>query len=364
MKYDPNFIAEEKVSHESREQENQEYEKAAEELFDGQVFFVEKGDGHGDSGMCALPGCNKHKDNARDGNRYYSRRHFYLHRFRQGHGGDEWQKAAKCAVALLASEITAAEAKEEENDEGRPLTNTALVIFLFAVLGVFCSSWMLRDVMHLLIQRLKSFYFLFANEGILVNDNPRPVETSHGDLRPMDVVEERDDGLRLDHAVSDRWMSLYEEVRMEPGQAKWRWTNEVLWTPAVTAQMRGHILQHVLPAVRREEYLKLTLQVSCATTSDKEIRQWHRFLNSHFNFLMELHLDAREKEKVIRELREREGGNEHGDPHQAERLRFLEGQRCDRQQQTRSSHSHRTNEMVTTMHEGAWRFVSCYEDRL
>ena len=144
----------------------------------------------------------------------------------------------------------------------------------------------------------------------------------------MEIVEEREDGPSLDQGVSDRWMALYEEVRMEPGQAKWRWTNEVLWTPAVSAQMRGHVLQHVPFAVRREEYLKLTLQASCATTSDEEIKQWHRFLNAHFNLLMELHLDAREKEKKLREERLEGLRSQDADPHHPDlpRSLFLEAQ--------------------------------------
>lgn len=100
MKYDPNFIAAKKVSQESREKENMEYEKAAEELFDGQVFFTDKAEMKEAQGLCALPGCAKQRDDRFEGNKYCSRRHFYLHRFRRGHHGDEWQKAARCAVAL------------------------------------------------------------------------------------------------------------------------------------------------------------------------------------------------------------------------------------------------------------------------
>ena len=334
-----------------------------------------------EQGLCALPGCNKMKDTSVGGNKYCSRRHFYLHRFRQGHGGDEWQKAARCAVALLASECTVAEAKEEERPGDHPLTNTALVIFIFALLGLIFSSWMVEDVIFVFIRRLQNWFIMFDNEGMPENDIPMEVETSHGDLTNeavnaaetshggssaddgddrMDVIEERDDGPEL----TERWMTLYEEVRAEPGQSKWRWTNEILWTPAVTAHMRGHVLQHVQPEVCREEFLKLTLRPDCRRTTDNEIRQWHRFLNAHFNLLMELHLDARDRERQLQEARlEQIGMSPPEDPHQLERLRFHEGLRCDRQQQTRTSYSPATNEMVHTMLDGAWRFVSCYEGR-
>ena len=52
------------------------------------------------------------------------------------------------------------------------------------------------------------------------------------------------------------------------------------------------------------------------------------------------------------------------DPHEAERQRFQQGLRRDRQQQTYASYSHVTNEMTHTRTNGAWEHVSCYESRV
>ena len=85
LKYDLNVVAAKKVSAEAKEQEHLEYEKAAEELFDGQVFYVDKSELKEKQKLCMLPGCNKQRDSTTESNCYCSRRHFYSHRFRQGY---------------------------------------------------------------------------------------------------------------------------------------------------------------------------------------------------------------------------------------------------------------------------------------
>ena len=68
-------------------------------------------------GLYLLPGCMKEKD-GNEKHKYCSRRHFYLHQFRQGRKGDEWQKAAKCAMSALAMESIGAEAAEVNLERG------------------------------------------------------------------------------------------------------------------------------------------------------------------------------------------------------------------------------------------------------
>ena len=58
--------------------------------------------------------------------------------------------------------------------------------------------------------------------------------------------------------------------------------------------MRGYVLTHILQEKRGEEYLTLTLKKDCMSTTDAEACQWHRFLNSHFNLIVETHVDVRE----------------------------------------------------------------------
>ena len=67
LKYDPNFVAAKKVSAEAKEKEYLEYEKAAEELFDGQVFYVDKSELKEKQQLCMLPGCNKQRDSSTEG---------------------------------------------------------------------------------------------------------------------------------------------------------------------------------------------------------------------------------------------------------------------------------------------------------
>ena len=64
----------------------------------------------------------------------------------------------------FASEFTAAEAKEDVEPNEKPLTNTALVIFLFAVLGMRMSSWLVKDLVNMFLQRVKNWYLMFAND--------------------------------------------------------------------------------------------------------------------------------------------------------------------------------------------------------
>ena len=379
LKYDPNFVAAKKVSGETKEQENLEYEKAAAELFDGQVFYVDKTELKESRQLCMLPGCQKQRDMSTEGNRYCSRRHFYTHRFRQGGGGDEWQKAAKCALAILASEATVVEATNGTNhdDEGRPLTNTAMVIVLFALVGMICSSQLLKEVLHLLAIKVYRFFHPDDEAEFGYEEEPR-LETSHGEIvnaarhgvREYDIapeseemeVDEEDEPeiVRCGPMAKERWMRLYEEVRAEAGQQNWRWTNEILWTDAVSSQMRGHVLSHVVPEKRREEYLKLVVKKDCMQVSDDEIRQWHRFLNGHFNLIVETHVEVRElRQKKAKELKDQEE-----DPHEVERRKFREGLLRDRQQQTYATYNHVTNEMRHTQRNGAWEHVSCYEGRV
>ena len=111
LRYDPNFVAAEKVTQSERDKENAEYEKAAESLFEGQFLLAKDHDKKERLNLCRLPGCQKEKDKKADSNHYCSRRHFYLHLHRKGQGGDEWRKAATCALAVLAAEsIEGAEA--------------------------------------------------------------------------------------------------------------------------------------------------------------------------------------------------------------------------------------------------------------
>ena len=104
LRHDPHFTAAKKVTHDVKMKEEQEYEKAAEDLFEGQAFMVEDEQEKEKKGLCKLPGCMKEKNREKEGNAYCSRRHYYLHQFRMGNRSDEWRKAATCAITLLAME--------------------------------------------------------------------------------------------------------------------------------------------------------------------------------------------------------------------------------------------------------------------
>ena len=73
-----------------------------------------------------------------------------------------------------------------------------------------------------------------------------------------DNETESDEVLRWNE-VLNRWKRRYDEVQEEDDQAKWRELQANLWTNQVSPQMRGHVIRHCRPDVRREEYLKLTL---------------------------------------------------------------------------------------------------------
>lgn len=159
LRFDPSFVAAKKVPFETRNREEKELEKAAEELFDGQVFQVEGVREKEAQGLCRLAGCKKPGDVSSERHAYCSRRHFYLHQFRKGQSGDEWQKAAVCALTLLAAEnLEMAEAASTNADEDNKFFNTLLVISIFAVIGVFSSVQAVRSVVIFVMDFSKNWY--------------------------------------------------------------------------------------------------------------------------------------------------------------------------------------------------------------
>ena len=73
LRHDPHFTAAKKVTHDVKMKEEQEYEKAAEDLFEGQAFMVEDEQEKEKKGLCKLPGCVKEKNREKEGNAYCSR---------------------------------------------------------------------------------------------------------------------------------------------------------------------------------------------------------------------------------------------------------------------------------------------------
>ena len=59
LKHDPKFTAAKKVTYDDRQKEEQEYERAAEALFDGQAFVAEDIKEKEMKNLCRLPGCMK-----------------------------------------------------------------------------------------------------------------------------------------------------------------------------------------------------------------------------------------------------------------------------------------------------------------
>lgn len=102
--------------------------------------------------------------------------------------------------------------------------------------------------------------------------------------------------------------------------------------------MRGHVIRHCRPDVRREDYLKLTLSSTCENVTHDQIRQWHRFLNAHFCLIVEIHIDVRAKDQKMNHFKSLydalRAENEEQDPHARERMSFARGERADRMQQT------------------------------
>ena len=368
-------MAAKKVSAEDRERETKEFEQAAEELFDGQVFMVENESEKKAKGLCLLPGCTKEKDGD-EKHKYCSRRHFYLHQFRQGRKGDEWQKAAKCAMSVLAMESIGAEAAEVNLSEGeRPWTNTMLVLVFFAMVGMLSSSWLLKDVIYEAVCKVKNA-LVIAYDRVSVYLATPSVGLSHGGgshvdtandpvVELNDVVEPEGYTVEQEMEEQERWSRLYEMVCQEEGQEAWRRTLETLNSAMVTAHMRGHVIWHCRPEVRQQEFLKLSLKDNSFGYSDAEICQWHRFLNAHFDLIVDIHVGVRKKEKALEELNKQlVNQNEGENRHEKEKRKFENGELCDRQQQTRLTFDSEENAMMASAVDGAWRFTSMYESRV
>ena len=164
LRFDPNFVAAKKVTQSERDKENAEYEKAAESLFEGQLLLAEDCDKKEKMNLCRLPGCQKEKDKKDDAYHYCSRRHFYLHLHRKGQGGDEWRKAANCALAVLAaSSIEGVEANSTNNNDpvfDPVFANTMPVILCFALVGAVGSVW-LKNFVKQYAYKLKSTFVVY-----------------------------------------------------------------------------------------------------------------------------------------------------------------------------------------------------------
>ena len=155
--FDPGFVAAKKVSKEDRLVEEKVLEKAAESLFDGQICFAEDPKEKEQKGLCRLPGCKKPKEAGSEKNAYCSRRHYYLHQFRKGNGGDEWQKAAVCALTILTAEnIPGAEAADLDGSEDTRFYNTMLVVLFFAFLGAWNSFRMIFECLNKAAQKIRA----------------------------------------------------------------------------------------------------------------------------------------------------------------------------------------------------------------
>ena len=344
LRYDQNFVAAKKVTQGEKDKENAEYERAAESLFEGQMLLAEDYEKKERLNLCRLPGCQKEKDRKIDSNHYCSRRHFYLHLHRRGQGGDEWRKAARCALAVLQAEnLAGAEAMATEDSDqvfDYIFMNTIMVVLCFAVLGAAGSVWVLQNVIYRFANRTKNGiivvreYFralVFRSSIGLSHGDSLNAGTATDEARELEIDNnetESDDELLRGNERLNRWKRRYDEVHEEEGQSKWRDLCSRLWTNQVSAQMRGHVIWHCRADVRRDEYLKLTLASSCENLTDEQIRQWHRFLNAHFCLIIETHIEIRAKEQKLSHYKSMYDDmmqeKEEQDPHKRERKRVSE----------------------------------------
>ena len=138
--------------------------------------------------------------------------------------------------------------------------------------------------------------------------------------------------------------------------------------------MRSHVIHHLQPEVRRREYLKLVLGSESESVSDRKVKQWHRFLNSHFLMVLEIHVGVRQKDQQIAVLRTALEASEENamrekksvGPRKEIKRKFEQGTLIDKSQQTGITYDVAQNKTVQLKPEqhGAWRFVSTYESRV
>ena len=334
LKYDPTFTAAKKVTEEDKKKEHEECEKAAKEMFDGQVFLSEDKEQKRRDGVCLMPGCEKKVDSADARNRYCSRRHYYAHLDLQGLKGDDWRKAAMMAVATLAAEsIPGAEAakSEEEFSSDVLFLNTLVVLVVFAMIGFGGFLWKMRSLFIAFIEALDQFEFLRNVKArvyvLFLRNDMTPVNVlnppSHGAMANDPVLEENaipetdndtDDpmgnspgssSVDLDGEMSphewDRWYQWKKEVEREPAQYQWRLIQTKVESEAlceVSPEVKQRIIQKNFTTERWRSFMCLLDLDDSSQCTDFQIRQWHRHVNEK---LKTMYLDNK---KILQQSRE------------------------------------------------------------
>ena len=164
LKFDPNYTAAKKVSHEAKQKEIEEHEEAAKQLFGAEALLGEE---FKPPGQCQLPGCEKEVVKCTGSEKYCSRRHFYKHHARRSSQDDMAKRAAVAASILAASKLPVAEgashdAVEDYSFEWKLLV-TVVVLLLFSLYGM-------KEFFYKVILFVKDFGGLLKSEEILEED--------------------------------------------------------------------------------------------------------------------------------------------------------------------------------------------------
>ena len=253
-----------------------------------------------------------------------------------------------------------------------------LVIVVFAFIGALSSlqmifAWLSKAAQKVRAMLVPEYDVVHENVQVVENEEPPAVGLSHGVIannpaNENDMSSDDDDyhGNFTSEEVI-RWDTLYTETLEERGQRKWLEITKMLWTENFTASMRGHLIQHMQPKVRREAYLSLTLRKKTEEASNEEVKQWHRWLNSHFALIAEIHMDVRKKDDEIKNLTNQLLVHElASDPHRRQVERFRNNEIIEKMQQTALTYDHENDQMnrLEGRTHGAWMFVSTYESGL
>eukprot|EP00435_Cladocopium_sp_Y103_P051424 s692_g16.t1 len=346
LRFDPNFVAAKKVSHKEKTEQERQLQEASEAVFGvGEIVVQEEKD----EKICKLLGCNKVIDGGRDGNKFCSRRHFYLHQHRQGERSDSWRDAATKAMAILALEnVPGAEAREEETN-GFSKSEICIAVLVIIVFGVGVTR-----VVQLFVHSLKSVFGLtrierdpepnanfenvraprndqvFVDEQVSVN-NAVPVEIFVPENSAVSAenffhaameipAETFARPSHVDAAVSfpseDRWRLSYAAAGREPNQQNWKKLSDEVSGGQHGSKLRDWWYENSSISGRMRRYYeknKMEKQVS-----ENMMLNWHRICNvSDLNYMrgnIQAQLDAqkdRDRERQINVAQQIREGRKH-----------------------------------------------------
>lgn len=199
--------------------------------------------------------------------------------------------------------------------------------------------------------------------GEIINDD----QPRHGDTANDPVIKENEasesDGYMEECAEEElsRWKKAYEKVCEERSQRRWM-ELKMMWSSQVTADVRGYVVQRVIPRVRRREIVRRESD----SASIRELEQWHRFMNSSLVQVLEIHMSMREKERQIKMLQRPLVVQQDQAPNATAMdvkewvaKRFEMGELADKSQQTGLTYDHHDDTMKRLAKPTTWSLVAC-----